>query len=79
MKHQKVVVDVWKMIFHSGSYLSLAFLVWIFLKLAYACVWFPRYLQNQDEEADKLKVQAENETGKTVSAEGEYVDCKKNV
>lgn len=80
MKHQKVVVDVWKMIFHSGSYLSLAFLVWLFLKLAYACVWFPRYLQKQDdEEADQLPVQAENETGKTVSTEGDDVDCKKNV
>lgn len=77
MKHQKVVVDVWKMIFHSGSYLSLAFLVWIFLKLAYACVWFPRYLQNQEEEDNKL-VQAENKT-EPVSTESEEVDCKKNV
>lgn len=57
MKHQKVVVNVWKMIFSSCSYLALAFLVWLFLKLAYACFWFPKYLQSQQDEAEEEEKQ----------------------
>lgn len=70
MKHQKVVVNVWKMLSSSCSYLLLAFLVWLFLKLAYACFWFPQYLQAQpeDEAAEKLEKSMEKQAGE-VSAE----------
>lgn len=53
MRSQKVSVDVWKMIVSSCSYLAVAFMAWVFLKLAYACFWFPGYLQRQH---DKLLV-----------------------
>lgn len=66
MRSQKVSVDVWKMIISSCSYLLLAVLAWIFLRLVNACIHFPRYLKEnrkrkvieekrEEEEGDESK------------------------
>lgn len=52
MRFQKVSVDVWKVIFYSGSCLVLAFVAWVFLKLVYACFWLPGHLQREEIEME---------------------------
>lgn len=74
MRKQKVVVDVWKMVFSSCSYLALAFVAYILLKLVYACFWLPNYLRKQEE--SPLLEQAEDvDAGGAPSEE----EDKKNV
>lgn len=71
MRFQKVSVDVWRIVTVSASCLFLAFMAWIFLKLAYACVWLPGYLKTQAEnEKDKLN-QIQNEDYKDNSEDDE--------
>lgn len=53
MRSQKVSVDVWQMIVTSLSCLMLAFVAWIFLKLAYACIWLPKHLKEQNIQMQK--------------------------
>lgn len=63
MRPQKVSVDVWKMVISSCSYLGLAFLAWVFLKLVYACFRFPGYLKENQrllETASANKIQFNN-------------------
>lgn len=61
MKYQKVVVDIWKMFYSSTSYLVLAFLAYILLKLVNACFWLPSYLQKQDGDDDRMKASIKEE------------------
>lgn len=76
MRSQKVSVDVWKMIMSSCSYLAVAFTAWVFLKLIYACFWFPEYLQKQHE---KLSVVCDGESiSADVPAEYEHADKKRD-
>lgn len=53
MRVQKVSVDVWKVIITALSCLVLAFMAWVFLRLAYACVLLPGYLKRQNKQIDK--------------------------
>lgn len=53
MRTQKVSVNVWQMMLSSCSYLVLAFVAWIFLRLVQACFWFPSYLHKQEAEASQ--------------------------
>lgn len=68
MRKQKVSVDIWKMVFSSCSYLALAFVAWLFLKLICACFWLPKYLQTQ---------QVVEETNE--NTEKQHVEDKKNI
>lgn len=64
MRPQKVSVDVWKMVISSCSYLGLAFMAWVFLKLVYACFRFPGYLKENQrllETASENQAQLNNE------------------
>lgn len=64
MRPQKVSVDVWKMVISSCSYLGLAFMAWVFLKLVYACFRFPGYLKENQrllEIASEKQVLCNNE------------------
>lgn len=65
MRSQKVSVDVWKMITSSCSYLLLAVLAWIFLRLVNACIYFPQYLKEKDERKVKELRRAEVEDTET--------------
>lgn len=53
MRSQKVSVDVWKMFTSSCSYLVLAVLAWIFLRLVNACFYLPRHLKEQEKRKAK--------------------------
>lgn len=75
MRKQKVVVDVWKMVFSSCSYLALAFVAYILLKLVYACFWLPNYLRKQEEPL----VLDSAEDVKAGEVQSEEEDDKKNV
>lgn len=44
-------VDVWKMASTMCSYLALAAAAWLFLRLAYACLWLPKHLREQENAA----------------------------
>jgi hypothetical protein len=57
MRHQHVSVNVWQMMFTSCTYLALAFLAWLLLRLIHACFWLPGYLTKQRDE--ELKKEAE--------------------
>lgn len=48
MRTQKVSVDVWKMFYGSCSYLLLAFVAYVFLKLVNGCIWLPSYLKKSN-------------------------------
>lgn len=73
MRSQKVSVDVWKMIVSSCSYLAVAFMAWVFLKLAYACFWFPGYLQRQH---DKLSVKCKDNVEVDEKTDRQDIDKK---
>lgn len=66
MRTQKVVVDIWKMVYSSCSYLVLAFFAWVFVKLFYACFWLPDYLKKQEDEkaAEKSRRNEDNKDEK---------------
>lgn len=81
MRHQKVGVDIWKMMFSSCSYLGLACAVWILIKLVYACFWLPNYLQKEeDKEKDALLKEEKNaeEDTEKIDATEILVQDKKN-
>lgn len=61
MRSQKVSVDIWKMMSSSISYLFLAVLVWIFLRLVSACFYLPRYLKEKEEKVLKAEQQKKKE------------------
>lgn len=58
MRTQKVSVNVWQMMLSSCSYLVLAFVAWIFLRLVQACFWFPSYLHKQEADAPQENIGA---------------------
>lgn len=71
MRPQKVSVDIWTMLYSSCSYLALAFVAWIFLRLVQACFWFPSHLKRQLTQ----KVISNNiQEQQTTSAEESYQD-----
>ncbi|XP_017772117.1 PREDICTED: uncharacterized protein LOC108559371 [Nicrophorus vespilloides] len=83
MRPQKVSVDVWKMVFWTLSYLALAFVAWVFLKLVNACFWLPKHLKNQERtEAEQLlqNQEAQSDGATTeIGEEAEGGDDKKTV
>ncbi|XP_071858669.1 uncharacterized protein [Bombus fervidus] len=48
MKYQQISVDFISMVYTACSYLALAGVVWIFLRLIQACFWLPRHLKRQN-------------------------------
>lgn len=51
MRSQKVSVDLLKMILSTCSYLLLAVLAWILLRLVNACFCLPGYLKAKEKKA----------------------------
>lgn len=45
MKHQKVVLDEWKLFYGTVYYLILAFAMWVLLRLVIACIRYPRFIR----------------------------------
>lgn len=76
MRSQKVSVDIWKMVSSSLSYLLLAVLAWILLRLVNACFCLPRYLKENERKRAKVEQQEKKTVMDQTSAECE---CKKEL
>ncbi|XP_043478569.1 uncharacterized protein LOC122508949 isoform X2 [Leptopilina heterotoma] len=59
-QYQQVSVDLLNMVFTACTYLALAGVAWIFLRLLQACFWLPKHLKKQNNVQQMLQDKVES-------------------